>query len=481
MVSAELLDKLKRCVDDRPEAGVFRVHRDVYTDPEIFELEQRFIFERSWSFLCLESQLPKAFDFVTAHIGRVPVVVTRGEDMRLRAFLNACRHKGAQLLLQEQGSRRSIACPYHGWSYDTQGRNIAIKARDTGHYGPAFDAAGHDLLPLARLASYKGLVFGCLDPGVPALEDFLGDMKFFIDLYMDQGPDGMEAVPGRAVYTYRGNWKLQMDNGMDYYHLTSTHSSFLDVQAKRRRGEGNQAARQFDWAKRESQQGGTFLFRHGHALNWLRQPEAEKRPIWPVIDEIRARVGEQRAQWMLNLKNCVVFPNMQIADATSLLLRTFRPISAGETEMRVYCLAPRGESPERRAWRLRQFEDFFNPSGFATPDDTVVYEDCQSGYHAGGSGGPGLFDYTQGCERGRAILQTEPGGVARELGIAPAGAVEGGFEVQQEMCFMAPYREWQRLMLAGAAGAPAYGDEAGAAAPPAASPAMSSPAMDAAR
>ncbi len=450
MISEALRKKLERCIDDRPDEGIFRVHRDIYTDPEIFELEQKLIFERSWSFLCIESQVPNAFDFFSTYIGRVPVIVSRGEDMKIRVFLNACRHKGAKLLIQEQGRRKYFPCPYHGWSYDTTGRNFTIKAEAAGHYSEAFKAGDHDLIQIARVETYKGLVFGCLVDDVPSLETYLGDLRFFIDLYMEQSPQGMEFVPGRAVYSYRGNWKLQMDNGMDYYHLTSTHSSFLDVQAKRKHGEGNQAARQFDWEKREAQRGGTFLFDYGHALNWLSQPEAEKRPIWPVIDEIRERLGDLRAQWMLNLKNCVIFPNMQIADATSLLIRTFRPISVDETEMRVYCMAPIGESPERRAWRLRQFEDFFNPAGFATPDDTVVYEDCQEGYQSAGGFKPS-FQYAQGCERGRAVLQTEPSAIARELGITPAGSVEGGFELQQEMCFLSPYREWQRLMRKGIA------------------------------
>ena len=61
------------------------------------------------------------------------------------------------------------------------------------------------------------------------------------------------------------------------------------------------------------------------------------------------------------------------------MLRTFRPVAVDRTEMRSYCLAPIGEKPELRAWRLRQFEDFFNPTGIATPDDTVTYEDCQRG------------------------------------------------------------------------------------------------------
>ena len=71
------VSELRHCVDDRPEQGVFRVHRKVFSDPELFELEQRYIFERTWQFLALESEVARPNDFVTGWIGRTPVLVTR--------------------------------------------------------------------------------------------------------------------------------------------------------------------------------------------------------------------------------------------------------------------------------------------------------------------------------------------------------------------------------------------------------------------
>src|SRR5215467_16173168 len=77
------LKDIRLYVDDRAAEGVFRVHRDAYADPELFELEQKFIFERTWNFLALESQMTKTNDFVTGHIGRTPVLVTRDANRRL--------------------------------------------------------------------------------------------------------------------------------------------------------------------------------------------------------------------------------------------------------------------------------------------------------------------------------------------------------------------------------------------------------------
>jgi benzoate/toluate 1,2-dioxygenase subunit alpha len=437
-------------VDDRPEEGVFRVHRDVFSDPQLHELEHKFIFERTWNFLTIESQLAKPNDFVACWIGGTPVLVTRDAGGAISAFLNVCRHKGAMLCATEQGNAHWLVCPYHGWAYDMSGRNRDIKDRAAGAYAPSFDADNHDLVKLPRVASYKGLIFGSLSPEVPPLEEFLGEMRVFLDLAMDQGPNGMEFVPGRVAYTYRGNWKFQLDNGVDPYHLTTTHLSFIGIQGRRRAGEGNLDARQFDWAKRARREAGVFCFPHGHSVFWTDQPEAEKRPIYPTIDEVRSRVGEVRAEWMLRARNIQVFPNLQIADAMTLMLRTFRPLAVDRTEMRSYCLAPIGEKPELRAWRLRQFEDFFNPTGLATPDDTVVYETCQRGTAAQG------YDFLQGYARGQGELH--PGGNphAERLGLAPTSSGVGTFETGPETQFQPAYREWRRMMEAGLAGRAPY-------------------------
>jgi len=445
------VSELRHCIDDRPEHGLFRVHHKVFSDPELFELEQRYIFERTWQFLALESEIARPNDFVTGWIGRTPVLVTRDAQGEVRAFANVCRHKGSVLCRSERGNAKYHVCAYHGWAYDAGGRNVHIKDVKDACFTGAFDAENHDLLPIARVEGYKGLVFGSLSPAVPPLEEILGELRFFIDLAMEQSPQGMEFVPGRAAYTFAANWKFQMDNGVDFYHLTSTHKSFIAVQERRSTGkEGHQEARQFDWSKRLSQEAGTFQFRHGHTVGWLNQAEVEKRPIYPRIAEIRERVGDLRADWMLKLRNLVVFPNLQIADSTSLILRTFRPLAVDRTEMRVRCLAPIGEPPEHRAWRLRQFEDFFNASGFATPDDTVTYEDCQVGYAAQ------PLQWLQGYARGMAKVEPGASPLARSLGIEPVSSLQGGFRVQNEAIFHPMYREWARLIERGLSGEEAY-------------------------
>ncbi len=442
--------ELGHLVEDRPEQGMFKVRSDVFSDPELFQLEMKHIFEKTWLFIGLESEIPKPGDFMTAMLARTPILVTRHADGTVRGMVNVCRHKSAIVCRADKGNSNVFTCPYHGWSYDTAGANVGIKEQKAGAYAAAFEQERLGLTALPRLESYKGLIFGSLSHDVPSLVDYLGEMRVFIDLAMDQGPHGMEFVPGRVLYTYRGNWKLQADNGMDPYHLTSTHTSFMKVQDRRRAGSGNQAAKQYDWAKRGAIQHGNFSFPRGHSTNWMEQAEPEKKQIFQTLDEIKARVGAVRAQWMLAMRQSSIFPTLGISEGSALILRTYRPLAVNLTEMNGRCLAPIGEKPELRAWRIRQFEDFFNPGGMATPDDAMVYEDCQAGFE--GAPGTPLLGYL----RGTTLAQEGADHVARELGITPLSSTTTPFKTFIEVGMQPLYREWMRLMQAGLSGEKAY-------------------------
>ncbi len=451
------MSALDSFVQDRPADGFLSLHSGAFVDPQILELEIKHIFERTWAFLALESQLAAPHDFVTTWIGRTPILVTRDGEGRVQAFLNVCRHKGAQLCRSESGNRRVHACVYHAWAYDSAGRNVNIKHREAGRYPDCFDALGHDLVPLARLETYRGLVFGSLHADVPPLERYLGEFGAWLALTFDQGPHGMEFVPGRSAYTFAGNWKLQLDNGMDTYHLTTTHVTYMNVLTRRHteKAAGNQAAKQFDWRRRLSQDGGCFGFEHGHAAYWLNQAQPENRAIFPQIGEVAARIGEAKAAWVLRPRQALCFPNMQIADSSATLLRTFRPLAPDLTEMRVYCLAPIGEAAPTRALRIRQFEDFFSASGFATPDDTVTYEECQRGLSAR----PGQWQ--QGYFRGAAAVTDGPNAEAKDAGMQPAQSLTGPFDIQSEVVHHPAIREWARLLKAGIDGVSPYSTTAG--------------------
>jgi benzoate/toluate 1,2-dioxygenase alpha subunit len=442
---------LDALIDDRPGDGAFRVSRRVFTDPQVFELEMAHIFEGGWVFIGLESQIPAPNDFMTTTIGRKPVLVTRDRDGEVRAFLNTCRHKGALLCRLGAGNKKLHVCPYHSWSYDSAGVNRAIKNKEKGGYAPAFDQDGHDLAPVARFAIYRGLMFASLASEVPSLEDHLGPARVFLDLAADQSPQGLELVPGAVRFTYEGNWKLQLENCSDAYHFTSAHTSYLRL-LDQRRDEGVKTKEKSVWTDdrpwAEGGQGGitsgTFSFGQGHVLNWNIMGVSPTMPLYERAEELALAFGEARRNWMFNMRNLTIFPNLQIAENASSQLRILRPIAAGRTEMLTYCVAPVGESAAARRQRIRQYEDFFNPSGLATPDDTTAYEDCQAG--AGAEAG-----WLQGYARGMTASRKGANPLLSPIGVTPEAGVLAGPELCDETVFHAYYRAWRSKIEAGLA------------------------------
>ncbi len=429
-------------VDDRPEAGVFRVHRTAFTDPGVFELEMARIFEATWVFVALESEIEQPHDFVTRQIGRQPVILTRDGNGTLRGFLNSCRHKGTLLCPFRAGNRKFHTCPYHGWAYDSAGRNVGITDHNDGHYPDAFEAESHDLAPVARLASYRGFVFASLAVEVPSLDEHLGDAGRLLDLVADQAPQGLEYIPGEASYTYDGNWKLQFENGLDAYHFSTTHAAFVDIVRQRPRG-GPPAQPPGQIIA------GTISLPRGHAMSWsVGAPgqEPQTRPLLRdarLLEVVRRRVGAARLDWMLRQRNLTIFPNLQIIDIQSLQLRTWQPLAVDKTRMSSHCLAPRGESPSARRFRIRQYEEFFNAGGLATSDDNVMYALGQDGLAATVAGD------TQGYARGMAApaAPESPDSLAA-LGMKQAryNASAAGLAFGDETAIHAGYREWCRLM-----------------------------------
>ena len=431
-------------VNDRPDDGVFQVDRRVFTDARVYEAEVRHIFEATWVYVGLESEIARPNDFVTTYIGRHPVLLMRDGAGAIGCYLNSCRHKGTIVCPFKRGRQKYHVCRYHGWAYDSGGRNISITDQAAGQYPPGFAQADHGLVPVARLDTYRGFIFASLSPDVLPLREHLGGAAAFLDLVVDQSDVGVvELVPGDVAYTFDANWKLQFENGLDYYHFGSTHSSYVDILKRRPpTAWSRQGLLEEDAAEPEGQ--GSFSFDHGHAVNWsIKRTPLYGRPIavepdhW---DAVRARVGERRAAWMLRQRNLTIFPNLQVIDILSAQLRTWRPLAADKTEMVSHCLAPVGESPAARTMRIRNYEDFFNPSGLASSDDNVMYEFGQAGYEAARVGP------TQGYLRGLGSTHEGASPHAVELGVTPAAWAFGATAFGDESNFHPGYREWRRLL-----------------------------------
>ena len=436
-------------VEDRAAEGVFRVAHEAFLNPQIFELEMARIFESTWVYVGLEGEIPQPHDFTTTQIGRVPVLLVRDAAGSVRAFVNSCRHRGTLLCPVRRGNKRIHVCRYHGWSFDSGGRCVGITGREHAQYSEAFDQEDHALVPVARVASYRGFIFASLSPDVPSLEQHLGEARVFLDLVADQAPRGFEYVPGTVSYTFDANWKYQFENGLDYYHFVPTHGSYLRVLRQRPPTEipADMAA---DLADPDAESAGSYHFPRGHAVTWSVGTVAlgpERRPLprdAALMAEVRALHGETKRKWMLRQRNLNIYPNLQVIDIQSLQVRYWQPLAVDRTRMYSHCLAPIGEDPAARAFRIRQYEEFFNASGLATADDNVMYAWCQRGY-AGAAGRMASQGYARG-------LGSPPAGAPdyrAELGLTQPGRAAGSPGFGDETCFHAGWREWARLMSAG--------------------------------
>ncbi len=426
-------------MDDRPDEGVFRLRREIYHDPDIFEREMETIFHSAWIYLCHESQLRDAGDYFSTAIGRHPVFVIRGDDGELRCFYNACSHRGTRLTPRRTGNATTLTCRYHGWCFNDEGRCTLVRGGSEGYTADALDRIGADLRPIAGLGNYKGFVFGCLDADAPGLDEFLGDVRPFIDLMSDQSPDGMEVLRGDSTYVMRANWKLQTENSTDGYHVATVHRNFATTLGFRETLSGNagmaktEASRILDLSNVGS---GGYDLAGGHMINWSDRGNPEAGPLWEARDDLLSRHSEGKVRWMVERGETItVFPNLLLNDVASTCIRLWHPVAPDLTEIDTWCLAPIGESAAARRARIRKYEDFFFPSSLAVPDDVGVME----GAHQGAPAGAAWNDLALS----RQTMVEGPDAAAREI---DATVITSNPGRESETPFFAFYREWRRRM-----------------------------------
>src|ERR1700683_1885125 len=143
------------------------VDRRVYRDPEILELEKELIFSRTWQYACMTSELKRSGDFRTLSIGDEPVLVVKGNDGKIRAFYNACTHRGATLTGDPRGNYGQVfKCMYHAWAFNLLGELIAVPYEEG--YGDTLDKNDYGLVPV-HCETFYDLVFVAINPAIPSL------------------------------------------------------------------------------------------------------------------------------------------------------------------------------------------------------------------------------------------------------------------------------------------------------------------------
>ena len=192
---------------------------ELYVDPASIARERDAIFARSWQLAGHVADLARPGSYVTAQVGAESVLVVRGEDRELRAFRNVCRHRAARLREGRGECGKALRCPYHGWTYRTDGSLIGVPE------GRGFDGLDKSALPLmaARAETFAGLVFVNLDLDAPPLREPLAGLEHKLAPYrLDSLTRFAESTSSQPA-----NWKIVAENYLEGYHVPIAHPGLM--------------------------------------------------------------------------------------------------------------------------------------------------------------------------------------------------------------------------------------------------------------
>ena len=380
------------------------ISREIFVSDEIFKLELEHVFRRCWLFLCHESQIPNPNDFMNVKMGMDSVLVCRDRNGEIQAFINSCRHRGVPVCRADMGNARTFICPYHGWTYDTTGALVHMPGEDTLYFNQS-DRKDWGLPKVAKVASYGGLVFGTFDPDAPSLDDYLGDMRWGLDLLLSQGE--LTVVPGVARWVMDANWKFAADNAIgDMYHGFYTHRSA--VMAGHASGTGTNKRRSITPPDKNERPGLTVVTEYGHGFtaNVIDPNEVDlSSPLaaWRKRPELRARVGDVGVS--INRANMNVFPNLFVnSGSRELMLRN--PLSPTKLEIWKFVLVDKNSPPETVRGLVRASNRHFGPAGMFEQDDGENWDQSTQGAVAPMTRRDDL-NYSMGLGHGKIIK--EPG------------------------------------------------------------------------
>ncbi|MBJ3778131.1 aromatic ring-hydroxylating oxygenase subunit alpha [Acuticoccus mangrovi] len=335
------------------------IHRDVYCDPAVFDREMTHIFDRTWVFLAHESEIPSPGDYKTTTIGRHPVIVNRNDEGEIGAFINRCRHRGPTVCRNELGNAKFFRCPYHAWTYNNAGELVGVPMPQG--YGADFDKSRLGLVHVARVASYAGFIFGSMSAHGPTLEDHLGGVRKFLDAYVATSPTGEIGVyKGYQKCVYSGNWKFQLENGVDPYHVGALHASAVTPEALAIYRQGK----------------GAVIAMDGHGVT----DHTDWGPM-PVDASLSGGF------------NLVIFPNLIVLRSQ---IRTVRPIAVDRTEIITSVVKLKGVDEAVNLQRMRDQEFEFGAAGTFFADDLDIFERTQQGLN---SSAVDWLEFSRGLDR----------------------------------------------------------------------------------
>ena len=377
---------LKRLIEDD------RVHRDVYTDAEVFQLEMERLWSRTWIYVGHASQAPKPGDFITLDIAARPVIMVRHTDGSIRVLMNRCAHKGTKVVYDVAGNTgKTFRCPYHAWTYRTDGSLISVPLKE-GY------AAGvqHQGLTVVKNESYRGFVFARLAEDGIGFREYFGDSLSSIDNLADRSPEGeLEIAGGCLRYLHNCNWKMFIENLNDTMHPMIAHASSAGTAKRLWAGKPAELPKPMaieqiapfanDYKFFDDM--GVRVYAHGHSFSGVNFSIHSSYSSLPEYEAaMKQAYGEERARAILGTvrHNTVYYPSLTIKGAIQSI-RVARPLAADRTLIESWTFRLKG-APDALLQRTVTYNRLINsPMSVVGHDDLHCYRSIQEGLAAQGN------------------------------------------------------------------------------------------------
>jgi len=315
------------------------ISREVFVNENLYREELERIFARAWLYVGHESQIRRPGDYFVSCMGEESVILTRDPKGQPRVFLNTCQHRGMKVCRYDEGNTVHFICPYHGWSYATDGRLVGVQQFETA-YQPPFDKSQWGLVEVAQLATYRGTVWATWDAAAPPFLDYLGETRLALDLALrpwDGGDGETELLGSVQKWLIPSNWKFVAENlAGDGLHVVSHRSvDMVGIGPNQREG-------------RRDAYGSMLLAatpRWGHGITYSYLPPDADRSDYAASPETAAyfkECWEKRRQNLgeragLQVIVGTIFPNMSMHGQQPRTILVAHPRGVATTEMwRVY-------------------------------------------------------------------------------------------------------------------------------------------------
>lgn len=397
-----------------------RVHKRVYTDPDVFDQEMKNVFGKAWIYVGHESQVKNPGDFYTTTIGTEKVILVRHQDESLHVLYNRCPHRGAQLVVATTGHVSNFRCLYHGFTFATDGKLKAIPL-ESGYEGTSFSRCNHQtsVKPVASVESYRGFVFARLSEEGTDLQTWLGATKASFDNLCDRAPEGeLEVVGPPILHVNNCNWKFILENITDALHVVSTHQSVSGpAKVLAKKGFDNEDlpaildmlipfGNSYNFFDKMEQTvdglGHCFLEGQNIHSNYKEDPD--------YLEAMRAHYDDEKLSRTLSLQrqNTLLYPSVSFK--TNLQsMRVFRPVSVNKTILETWTFRLKGAPDEMLKRTVLYNKTLFSPSSMAAHDDAEAFARAQIALSGDGHDWVSLHRYLNADRENADGTVTAPG------------------------------------------------------------------------